>query len=93
MDKPPEKVILAHLSEENNRPQLALDTVKNILDTNKRLQETGAFLVASQKEMVADFPLQTMLNVKIRSDDNAEKYLEKICKCFNMWYFRSRYFY
>ena len=63
MDKLPQKVILAHLSEENNRPQLALDTVKNILDTNKRLQETELF-VASQKEMVADFPLQTMLNVK-----------------------------
>lgn len=29
------KVILAHLSEENNKPELALDTVRNILERNR----------------------------------------------------------
>ncbi len=53
----PRHVILAHLSEHNNRPQLALDTIKNILDSGHRLQETE-FFVASQNAVVADFPLQ-----------------------------------
>lgn len=50
----PENVVLAHLSQENNRPQLALDTVGNILDTKKRLNETH-IVVASQDKIVTDF--------------------------------------
>ena len=32
MKKRPKKVFLAHLSEENNRPQLAKDTVREVLN-------------------------------------------------------------
>ena len=52
--KLPKHVFLAHLSEQNNLPQLALDTVKNILESQNRLQETRLF-VASQHQPVADF--------------------------------------
>lgn len=55
----PRHVILAHLSEQNNRPQLALDTVQNILDSKRRLPETKLF-VAAQNEIVADFALQQL---------------------------------
>lgn len=54
MPRVPENVILAHLSQENNRPQLALDTVSNILDTGSRLKETK-ILVAAQDKIVTDF--------------------------------------
>lgn len=50
----PEHVILAHLSEENNRPSLARDTIKNILDSRDRLQETKLF-IASQNQVVKDY--------------------------------------
>lgn len=56
LGKMPEHVILAHLSEKNNLPQLAHDTVENILDAKKRLQETQLF-VADQHKVVADSPL------------------------------------
>ena len=45
-------MILAHLSEQNNTPELALDTVRNILDSKKRLAETTLF-VAAQSHVVA----------------------------------------
>ena len=49
MQKRPEKVFLAHLSEENNRPDLAENTVQNILEgQGLNLDLT----VASQTEMV-----------------------------------------
>lgn len=50
----PQRVFLAHLSEQNNLPQLALTTVQNYLDSKKRLQETS-ILVADQHRPVADF--------------------------------------
>lgn len=55
----PRHVILAHLSEQNNRPQLALDTVRQALDGQKRLAETQLF-VAAQDSIVADYPLQQL---------------------------------
>ena len=54
LERLPRRIFLAHLSEQNNLPQLALDTVKNILDSKKRLQETR-LLVANQQRPVADF--------------------------------------
>lgn len=50
----PKRVFLAHLSEQNNLPQLALATVQNLLDSKKRLQETH-LLVADQHRPVADY--------------------------------------
>lgn len=63
LQKLPEHVLLAHLSEHNNLPRLAQDTVQNILDSKKRLQETELF-VASQDEIVADSPLCAGLDLK-----------------------------
>ena len=54
LEKMPRRIFLAHLSEQNNLPKLALDTVKNILDSQKRLQETK-LLVANQHQPVADY--------------------------------------
>lgn len=54
LEKLPRRVFLAHLSEQNNLPKLALDTVKNILDSKNRLQETK-LIVADQHRPVADF--------------------------------------
>ena len=54
LEKMPGRIFLAHLSEQNNLPKLALDTVKNILDSKKRLQETK-LLVANQHQPVADY--------------------------------------
>ena len=52
MNKPPHKVYLAHLSEENNRPTLARDTVNDILasrgialDIESCLPEGGAEII------------------------------------------------
>jgi len=52
MKKPPRKVYLAHLSEENNRPVLARDTVTRILasrglvfDIEPCLPEGGAEII------------------------------------------------
>ena len=50
----PENVILAHLSEENNLPQLAVDTVQNIFAGCHRSLDTR-LLVASQDKIVTDF--------------------------------------
>ena len=54
LERMPKHIFLAHLSEQNNLPQLALDTVQNILDSKKRLRETR-LLVANQYQPVADF--------------------------------------
>ena len=54
LEKMPKRIFLSHLSEQNNLPKLALDTVKNILDSKKRLQETR-LLVANQHQPVADY--------------------------------------
>ena len=54
LERLPKHIFLAHLSEQNNLPRLALDTVKNILDSKKRLQETR-LLVANQHQPVADY--------------------------------------
>lgn len=51
MDKLPEQIFLAHLSEQNNLPKLALQTVSELLDSKKRLGETQLY-VASQYEPV-----------------------------------------
>lgn len=59
----PEHVVLAHLSEHNNLPELAQTTVQNILDSKKRLQETELF-VAAQDRVVADSPLCVGLDLK-----------------------------
>ena len=50
MQKRPEKVFLAHLSEENNRPELAANTVQGILE---RQGVNIDLTVASQTEMVS----------------------------------------
>ena len=50
MQRRPSKVFLAHLSEENNRPELARETVQGILDRQGiRLD----LMVASQNEAVS----------------------------------------
>lgn len=54
LKKIPEHVILAHLSQDNNRPQLARDTVSNILDSSGKLRGTKIF-IASQDHVVTDF--------------------------------------
>ncbi|MGM9569450.1 MAG: MBL fold metallo-hydrolase [Phascolarctobacterium sp.] len=54
LERLPKHIFLAHLSEQNNLPQLALATVQNILDSKHRLQETR-LLVANQHQPVADF--------------------------------------
>lgn len=54
LERMPKHIFLAHLSEQNNLPQLALDTVQNILDSKKKLRETR-LLVANQHQPVADF--------------------------------------
>lgn len=52
--KMPEHVILAHLSQENNRPSLALNTVQQTLEEAHRLGETN-LLVASQDHIVTNY--------------------------------------
>lgn len=59
----PEHIVLAHLSEHNNRPQLARDTVLEQLDTRHRLSETS-LVVAAPGELTFDRPLQTTLDFK-----------------------------
>lgn len=53
LERLPERVFLAHLSEQNNLPELALQTVQNILDAKQRLRETTLF-VANQHYPVTD---------------------------------------
>lgn len=50
----PQCVMLAHLSEQNNQPKLALDTVNNFLEQENRLQETQIF-VAKQDKIITNF--------------------------------------
>lgn len=57
VDVPPEVVFLAHLSEMNNSPRLAYDTVKSVLEDNPRTRDVTLY-VASQKEAVSNFSLK-----------------------------------
>ncbi len=50
----PENIILAHLSQENNLPRLALDTVQNILDGKGCLRHTR-LVVAAQDRIVKTY--------------------------------------
>jgi len=54
MDKLPKAVFLAHLSEENNCPHLALSTVKATLHKTSFDGDT-IFYIASQNEVVSNF--------------------------------------
>lgn len=54
MERLPQQVFLAHLSQENNLPGVALKTVQDILESKKRLRETQ-LLLASQERVVANF--------------------------------------
>lgn len=58
----PKQVFLAHLSEQNNLPRLAYDTVADILEAAGRLGETSIF-VASQTEVVSARERAEQLNV------------------------------
>lgn len=53
LERLPRQVVLAHLSQENNKPQLASDTVRNILDGKRRLQETELFVAAQDRVVTA----------------------------------------
>lgn len=59
MKKAPQCVFLAHLSEENNRPLLALNTVKNVLSRLGSKQNIDIY-VAAQHEVVANFLIDQM---------------------------------
>ena len=50
----PENIILAHLSQENNLPRLALDTVRNILDRASLFNE-ARIIVAVQDSIVKNY--------------------------------------
>jgi len=50
----PENIILAHLSQENNLPRLALDTVRNILSEASLFNDARIF-VAAQDKIVKDY--------------------------------------
>ena len=50
----PENIILAHLSQENNLPSLALKTVEQSLDEVHRLGDTN-LVVASQERIVTNY--------------------------------------
>lgn len=54
MERLPGEVFLAHLSQENNTPQLALKTVRGILDA-KELGEDTQIYVTSQDNIVKNF--------------------------------------
>ena len=41
MKRPPKKIVLAHLSENNNRPELALENMENILKKNGLVAEVS----------------------------------------------------
>ena len=53
MSKLPKHIFLAHLSEENNRPQLALETVQRMLQQAGKVQPV--IWVASQNEVVTNY--------------------------------------
>ncbi len=50
----PEKIILAHLSQENNLPHLALETVRSILSEASLFNDAHIF-VAAQNRIVKDY--------------------------------------
>ncbi len=54
MDRLPEEVFLAHLSQENNRPSLALKTVRDILTANE-VGETTKIYLTSQENIVKNY--------------------------------------
>lgn len=54
MERLPGEVFLAHLSQENNTPQLALNTVRGMLDS-KEIGESTKIYVASQDNIVKNF--------------------------------------
>lgn len=54
MERLPGEVFLAHLSQENNTPQLALNTVRGMLDA-KEIGESTKIYVASQDNIVKNF--------------------------------------
>lgn len=54
MERLPGEVFLAHLSQENNTPQLALNTVRGMLDA-KEIGESTRIFVASQDNIVKNF--------------------------------------
>ena len=56
----PSQVVLAHLSQENNRPELALATVKNILAGSGKKTN---FFVASQDEVVGNITRDEQLKM------------------------------
>jgi len=56
----PRQIILAHLSQENNRPEIALNTVKNILLKHGK---QGNFLIASQDEVVGNILSEEQLSI------------------------------
>ena len=49
LNKKPRKVFLAHLSEENNRPDLARDTIQDILNGQGMQQEIELQLTAQER--------------------------------------------
>lgn len=51
MERLPEEVFLAHLSQENNLPSLALQTVRGILDVNEVGADTKIY-ITSQENIV-----------------------------------------
>lgn len=57
MQQLPQNVFLAHLSEENNRPELALQTVQAVLTQAGNEQNINIY-VASQHEVVSNFAPQ-----------------------------------
>lgn len=54
MERLPEAVFLAHLSQENNLPSLALETVRGILDANELGAETEIY-ITSQENIVKNY--------------------------------------
>lgn len=60
LDCLPRQIILAHISQENNRPDIALNTVKNILAKHGK---QGNFLIASQNEVVGSIILEEQISI------------------------------
>ena len=54
MERLPEEVFLAHLSQENNLPSLALQTVRGILDANEVGADTKIY-ITSQENIVKNY--------------------------------------
>lgn len=53
LKQPPQKLLLAHLSEENNRPQLAMDTAVKILSQHK-IEDIEIHMTAQDRCVVVD---------------------------------------